>query len=133
LASGRLLDKVAGTPSTNCIPATPIDAFVGVNPTLAFDCEKARTLDEAIIAASPVVFQLKSSPFGRAPPCSRSAIAASQEAPLHRARYPMHRTDSDRAGLPVGLELSRERGQERGPLLVIDRRAQRAIGPFPRR
>jgi hypothetical protein len=32
---------------------------------------------------------------------------------------------TDRAGLPVGLELSRDRRKERGPLLVIDRRSQR--------
>jgi hypothetical protein len=36
--------------SSNCIPATPIDAFVGggYSPTLA-GCEQARTLDEAIM------------------------------------------------------------------------------------
>jgi len=37
----------------------------------------------------------------------------------------MHRTDSNRAGLPVGLELNRYGGKERGPLLLVDRRAQR--------
>ena len=43
----RLLHEVAGTLLTNCIPATPIDAFVGevISPTLA-DAKKARTLDK---------------------------------------------------------------------------------------
>jgi hypothetical protein len=48
--------KVAGTPSTNCIPATPHRAFVGRDQRWPRD--KTRTLDEAVIAASPVVFQL---------------------------------------------------------------------------
>jgi hypothetical protein len=42
------------------------------------------------------------------------------KAPLHLRRNAMNRTDSDRAGLPVGLELSRDGGKERGPLLVVD-------------
>ena len=46
--------------SSNCIPATPIDAFVGgdYSPTLA-GCEQARTLDDAIMRASLVMFRLE--------------------------------------------------------------------------
>ena len=49
LRVGTLATKVAGTRlAPNCIPATPVDAFVGegLAPTLAFGGEKARTLDE---------------------------------------------------------------------------------------
>ena len=54
----RLLHEVAGTLLTNCIPATPIDAFVGevMAPTLAD--AKSQDARRPIIAASPVVFQL---------------------------------------------------------------------------
>jgi hypothetical protein len=42
------------------------------------------------------------------------------KASLNRARHPMHRTHPDSAGLSAGLELLRDRLQERGPLLLID-------------
>jgi len=40
--------EVAGTPWQQCIPATPIDAFVGgrLSPQRWPRCDKARTLDE---------------------------------------------------------------------------------------
>jgi hypothetical protein len=44
-----------------------------------------------------------------------------EKAPLNRARHPMDRTDSDRAGLSAGLKLGRHRHQERGATLLINR------------
>ena len=64
LASERLLHEVAGTRlAPNCIPATPIELSWGEVVPNAGRYAKARTLDEPIIAASPVVFQLRTSPL----------------------------------------------------------------------
>ena len=63
LASGRLLHKVAGTPpSTNCIPATPADAFVGggYRPNAGQDATKpGRSITDNRGAA--IVFRLETS------------------------------------------------------------------------
>jgi hypothetical protein len=48
-----------------------------------------------------------------------------EKAPLNRARRSMDRTDSDRAGLPVGLELSGDGGKELRAQALIDRLRQR--------
>ena len=57
----RLLHKVGGTLLTNCIPATPIDAFVGEVMARRWPMRKSQDARRPIIAASPVVFQLGTS------------------------------------------------------------------------
>jgi hypothetical protein len=57
LRVGTLATKVAGTPAAS-IPATRRCSRWGLN---AGPVEKARTLDEPIIAASPVVFRFSAS------------------------------------------------------------------------
>jgi Resolvase, N terminal domain len=51
--------------ATNCIPTTPIDAFVGGGYPPRWLMQKSQDARRAIIAASPVMFQLGTSPFRR--------------------------------------------------------------------
>jgi hypothetical protein len=101
----------------------PHRAFVGGGdvPTLAHAKKPGRsTTDNRGLARS--VPALNFGPLGARHLARAGQLRRIEKAPLHIARSPMNRTDSDRASGPTGFELSRDRRKKGGPLLLVDRR-----------
>jgi hypothetical protein len=74
-ASGRLLQQGGRNTGSNCIPATPIELSWGEGYVPRWRMPTSQDARRPIIAASPVVFQLGTSPFRRPPKRSGGAAA----------------------------------------------------------